>query len=198
MFGIEELDIGILLCLNAEILKEIYFLNKSMINILNNKQFWIDKFNYDKLPILDNAPSFQEYVEISSYKKKAEKILASYYINGKSVEIKMKFDVNTLKKLLNSYDDQIKHVTERIPASNTIRISISEKIIIGFVLKTLGIFVCGYKPTSFQEVIEIILKSLYYNYEINSEDYMKLNDETTQFHLNNFRKILANDPISLI
>lgn len=39
------------------------------------KQFWADKFECDRLPILDASPSFQEYDKMLNYKRTVEKVL---------------------------------------------------------------------------------------------------------------------------
>lgn len=67
MLGIIELDTKILLYLDIKILKTIAIVNKNFYNIIFNKQFWIDKFGYDNFPILDNVPSFKEYITILYY-----------------------------------------------------------------------------------------------------------------------------------
>lgn len=74
MFGIKEIDSKILLHLDIKTLKIAYLLDKNIHNILNYKQFWDRKFNYDQLPILKKS-SFQEYIKISDYRIQAEKIL---------------------------------------------------------------------------------------------------------------------------
>lgn len=76
MFSISELCGNILLYSNAKVLKNICFLNKQIHNIcFDDGQFWKNKFEYNELLILDNPPSFQEYIKINDCKDKAEKIL---------------------------------------------------------------------------------------------------------------------------
>ena len=109
-----ELDKQILLQLDIKTLTNICFLNKAIRDILFcDKQFWLDKFRYDKFPILNNPPSFQEYIKILSYKNKAEKILLindcenQFFTNKGNIFIDVRNSVDILLKLLPENADKI-------------------------------------------------------------------------------------------
>lgn len=136
--GIKEVDNKIFQYLDSNTLKMIYYINRYSNNLLKDNQFWLNKFNCDNLPILDNVPSFQEYIKIDNCKRYAEKIIIVNDMeshrenNTTSGEIIIEFHINdvlhyqednrtyndTFMKFSNNYDRLFKLLPDHIDDFN--------------------------------------------------------------------------------
>lgn len=76
MLLLPELTTNVLLHLDADHLKEIIFLNKQINSILNSKQFWINKYECEGLPVLENL-SLQEYIKLLYFRKLSKTMLVA-------------------------------------------------------------------------------------------------------------------------
>jgi hypothetical protein len=106
----------ILLQCDLQSLKKFYFLDKLSFKILNDKNFWIDKFTIDDLQISSDAglsELIEEYTKITQSKIDARKIILLNNIENRSqkdlgnIIIEIFCLQHTLKivSLLTKYDD---------------------------------------------------------------------------------------------
>ena len=102
--------------LDIKTLINIGFVDKEISKILSCEQFWLNKFDYDQLPIL-SEPLFQEYSKITKCKDTTKKIIAIAHTEYEYNTKRRKFYVNIGDK--NIYSIIIEEHIESVKKNNT-------------------------------------------------------------------------------
>lgn len=205
--NIIELDKNILRFTSIEVLKQICFFNESIYNIiLKDKEFWCNKFEYERLLQWNKSPSFKQYIKINQYKQQAKEILLvndiqyqtfKYNIRTRNIVMIVKQDTNLIKKL---FSDIIMNDIEKYRIGITIVFdNNSVQLKIKFFTDDHHKYI--FRITTYEEIINLLTNCLYRNIDICDErgcpfhDY-RLNNDHERLTIANTLKYFDHDIIN--